>query len=36
MGNLSEISEEQEESELRDAFKVFDRTGNGNIFQILG
>lgn len=29
MGNLSEISEEQEEAELRDAFKVFDRTGNG-------
>ena len=31
MGNLAEISEEQEEKELRDAFKVFDRQGNGYI-----
>ncbi len=35
MGNLSEISEEQEEAELRDAFKVFDRTGNGNFFKTI-
>jgi Ca2+-binding EF-hand superfamily protein len=31
MGGLPEISEEQEEKELREAFKVFDRTGNGYI-----
>jgi Ca2+-binding EF-hand superfamily protein len=31
MGNLSEVSEEAEEKELRAAFKVFDRTGNGFI-----
>lgn len=30
-GNLTEISEEQEEAELRDAFKVFDTAGNGYI-----
>jgi Ca2+-binding EF-hand superfamily protein len=31
MGGLAEISEEQEEKELREAFKVFDRTENGYI-----
>jgi calmodulin len=31
MGGLAEISEEQEEKELREAFRVFDRTGNGYI-----
>lgn len=31
MGNLEEISPEQEEKDLKDAFRVFDRTGNGYI-----
>lgn len=31
MGNLSERSEEQEEMELRQAFRVFDKAGNGYI-----
>lgn len=31
MGSLYEISEEEEEKELRAAFKVFDRTGQGFI-----
>jgi len=31
MGNLSEKTEEQEEKELKQAFKVFDRSGNGYI-----
>ena len=34
MGNITEISEEQEEQELRDAFKVFDRTGRGYITNV--
>ena len=31
MGNLNEKSQEQEEKELKEAFKVFDRTGHGYI-----
>lgn len=31
MGSLEEITPEQEEKDLKQAFKVFDRTGNGFI-----
>lgn len=31
MGSLEKITPEQEEKDLKQAFKVFDRTGNGYI-----
>lgn len=31
MGNLFEVNDEDEDRELRDAFKVFDKAGNGYI-----